>query len=163
VGAWQQSSDIYSYFPGAIVNQSISIRALGMLLLRADRISVILVIVVLLAAYAGFTQYEQAGVTGEERTALENRYNVIENDLAYIQINDEKPSLEQKLIEERAKPPPRSLPSRAQASDFSAAVVAYPAEQELQLTTFDRTDVSVPIGSKEFSSIRHVLEAEGET
>ena len=145
------------------MNQSISLRSLGTLLLRADRISLLLAVIVLLAAYAGFTQYQQAGETREERTALENRYRVIEDDLAYIQINDEKPGLEQKLIEERAKPPPQSLPSRAQASDFSAAMVAYPAEQELQLTTFDRADVSVPIGSKEFPSIRHILEAEGET
>ena len=142
------------------MNQSISLRALGTLLLRADRISLVLGIVVLLAAYAGFTQYRQAEETGEELTALENQYKIIEDDLAYIQ--DEKPGVEQKLIEERAKPPPQSLPSGAQAADFSAAVLSYADEQGLQLNTFDRTDVSVPIGSREVPSFRHALEAEGE-
>lgn len=145
------------------MSNSISFRQLVALLLRADRVVLLLGIIVLLAAYAGFNQYRDAQAVKGELDDLSTRYRVTEEDLVFLQGNDEKPGLEQKLIEERAKPPPQALPTRGAASDFSGLIVSYPAEQQLTLTTFDRIDVSVPIGSREVPAIRHSMEADGET
>ena len=141
--------------------QRLTVRQLINLLLRVDRISLILGLTIFIASYYGYSQYQQAGVVGEELDALERRFQVVQDDLNYLEANDETPALNATLERERAQPLPLSLPTRDQAQVFSADVVAYAAGQQLPLTTFDRTDSVIPVGNKEFPTLHHSVQAEG--
>ena len=143
------------------MNQRLTIRQLINLVLHVDRISLILGLTIFIATYYGYSQYQQAGEVGDELDALEKRFQVVEDDLAYLEANDETAALNATLDREKAQPVPLSLPTRDQAQVFSADVVAYAAGQQLPLTTFDRTETSVPVGDKEYPTIRHSVEAAG--
>lgn len=145
------------------MNPQLSVRQLGNLLLRVDRISLILGLTIFIATYYGYSQYQQAGQMRDERDALEKRLQVLQDDLAYLEANDETAALIATLDSEKEQPEPPSLPTLDQAQVFSADVVAYAAGQQLPLTTFDRTETLVPVGDKEFPTIRHSVEAEGST
>jgi len=141
--------------------QRLTVRQLINLLLRVDRISLILGLTIFIASYYGYSQYQQAGVVGEELDALESRFQVVQDDLNYLEANDETAALNATLETEKAQPQPLSLPTRDQAQSFSADVVAYAAGQQLPLTTFDRTDTSVPVGDQDYPTLHHSVQAEG--
>ena len=143
------------------MNQGITLRQLSTSLHRVDRLTLILGLVILIVAYAGFNQYKKATAAQEELSSLTGRIQVVQDDLAYFQANDETAALRQKLETERSKSPPQALPTQSAAREFSAKILSYAAEKGLPWTTFDRVDVSVPIGTKEFNSSHHSLEAQG--
>ena len=152
---------IYRRFQSAALNQRLTVPQLRTLLLRADKLSLVLSLAVAVAAYAWFTQYQALGETRGERSDLEGRFQVVRDDLAYLDANDETAALQESLEIEQAKPEPESLPSREEAGEFSRTMVDYAAIQELPLTTFDRVDTSVAVGEQEYPSFRHSLEAQG--
>ena len=161
MGPGQRSAFILRDIPGAALNQRLTVRQLINLLLRLDRISLILGLTIFISTYYGYSQYQQAGEMGDELDALEKRFQVVQDDLDYLEANDETAALNATLEREKAQPQPLSLPTRDQAQVFSADIVAYAAGQQLPLTTFDRTETLVPVGDKEFPTLHHSVQAEG--
>lgn len=145
------------------MNQRITIQQLVNLLRRADRLVLILGFAAVVAAYYGFTQYQGAGEARDKLSSIESRFQVVEDDLAYLRDNDETPFLQQNLEVERSKPEPQGLPSKEEAGEFGSAIVNYAAALELPLSTFERSEKSVLIGETEFPSIHHSMEAQGTT
>jgi len=141
--------------------QQLTVRQLINLLRRVDRLSLILGLTIFIATYYGYTQYQLAGEMGEELDALERRFQVVQDDLAYLEANDETAALNATLEREKAQPQPLSLPTRNQAQVFRADIIAYAAAQQLTFSTFDRTETLVPVGNQEFPSLHHTLEGEG--
>ncbi|MCI0780006.1 MAG: hypothetical protein J4O03_02325 [Chloroflexi bacterium] len=141
--------------------QQLTIRQLINLLRRVDRLSLILGLTIFIATYYGYSQYQLAGEMGEELDALERRFQVVQDDLAYLEANDETAALNATLEREKAQPQPVSLPTRDQAQVFSADIVAYAAGQQLPLTTFDRIETLVPVGKQEFPTLHHSVQTEG--
>ena len=88
------------------MNQNLSLRQLGLLLAHADRLVLALVIAVLAAGYYGYTQYVAATESKEELVSLEGRFTVVDDDLAYLEANDETALLQARLNTERAEPQP---------------------------------------------------------
>lgn len=152
---------IYGDFSSTTLTQDLSLRQIVTWLLRTDRLALVIGLAALVLAYVGFSQYRGAGQAEAELAALEKRFRVAEDDLAYLLANDDTPTLKQNLEAERSMPESQTLPSRSEASDFSGAIVEYAAIKGLPLTTFDRTDTSVAISGKEFPSLRHSVEAQG--
>lgn len=154
-------------------------------LIQADRLTLILVLCVLLSAFIGWSLYrgtpdfpglpqrqgtpdlpglpQRQGLTElrEELAAMKSRLKVVNDDLAYLEANDETASLQATLNEELAKPKPQALPSQAAVGEFSNTLFEYAASQGLSFTTFDKIDTSVSIGDTAYSSLRHSLEAQG--
>ncbi len=143
------------------MNRNLSFRQLGVFLLGADKLVLALIIAVLITGYFGYTKYVGATETREELSSLEGRFKVVDDDLAYLEANDETASLQARLDAERAKPQPQALPSQAAVGEFSNALFGYAAAQGLSFTTFDKTDTSVSIGDTAYPSLRHSLEAQG--
>lgn len=143
------------------MNQNLSFRQLGVFLLRSDRLVLALAIAVLAAGYFGYTLYLGATESRDELSSLEGRFAVVDDDLAYLEANDETASLQERLDAELAKPAPQALPSQAAVGEFSSALFGYAAAQGLSFTTFDKVDTSVSIGDTAYPSLRHSLEAQG--
>jgi len=143
------------------LNQSITLRQLSALLYRVDRLILVLGLVILVVAYVGYNQYRETTAAQEELATLTSRIRVIQDDLAYLQANDQTAALRGQLEGERSKSQPQALPTRPAAREFSEKVVNFAAENGLPFNTFDRVDASVPIGTKEFSSLHHSLEVQG--
>ena len=143
------------------MNQNLSFRQLGVFLLGADRMVLALIIAVLITGYFGYTKYVGASEASEELVSLEGRFTVVDDDLAYLEANDETTSLQARLDAERAKPQPQTIPSLAAVGEFSNALVEYAAAQGLSFTTFDKTDTPVSIGDAAYQSLHHSLEAQG--
>jgi hypothetical protein len=120
-----------------------------------------LAIAVLALGYFGYTQYLVATESRDELASLDGRFTVVDDDLAYLEANDETTSLQQRLDRELAKPAPQALPSQAAVGEFSNALFGYAAVQGLSFTTFDKIDTSVSIGDTAYPSLRHSLEAQG--
>ena len=120
-----------------------------------------LTLAVLVTSYFGYTEYVGVTETREELSSLEGRFKVLEDDLAYLEANDETDSLQARLAVERAKPQPQALPSQVDVQDFSNALFGYAATQGLSFSTFDKVDTSVSIGDTSYPSLRHSLEAQG--
>ena len=114
-----------------------------------------------LLANPRFFREGQVSNTREELSSLEGRFKVLEDDLAYLEANDETDSLQARLAVERAKPQPQALPSQVDVQDFSNALFGYAATQGLSFSTFDKVDTSVSIGDTSYPSLRHSLEAQG--
>ena len=140
------------------MNQNLSFRQLGVFLLGADRLVLALIIAVLITGYFGYTKYVGATETREELSSLEARFTVVDDDLAYLEANDDTASLQARLDAERAKPQTQALPSQAAVGEFSNALFA---SQGLAFPTFDKTDTSVSIGDTAYPSLRHSLESQG--
>ena len=157
----QRSASFQCGIQGAALNQNLSFRQLGVFLLRADRLVLALTLAVIVASYFGYTLYIGATETREELASLEGRFTVVDDDLAYLEANDETASLQERLDAERAKPQPQALPSQAAVREFSNALFGYAAAQGLSFTTFDKIETSVSIGDTAYSSLRHSLEAQG--
>ncbi len=115
-------------------------------------------IAVLAAGYFGYTKYIGASEAREELATLEGRFTVVDDDLAYLEANDETASLQARLNSERAKPQPQALPSQAAVGEFSNTLLAF---QGLAFPTFDKIGTSVSIGDTAYPSLRHSLEAQG--
>jgi hypothetical protein len=143
------------------MNQNLSIRQLGLFLAHADRLVLALVIAVLAAGGYGYTQYVEATESKDELASLEGRFTVVDDDLAYLEANDETTSLQARLNTERAKPQPQALPSPAAVGEFSSALLRFGAEQGLSFPTFDKIDTSVSIGDTAYPSLRHSVETQG--
>ena len=142
------------------MNQSINLGQLGALLRRVDRLTLMLGLVILIAAYFGFNEYREATAGQEELSTLTGQMRVVQDDLAYGQANDETASLRQQLEGERSKPQSEALPTQPAARNFSDNIFSYAAENGFPWTAFGRVDASVPIGAKEFSAIHLSLEAQ---
>ena len=140
------------------MSKHLSLRQLGVILLRGDRLVLALTLAVLVTGYFGYTEYVGATETREELSSLQGRVKVVDDDLAYFEANDETASLQARLDSERAKPQPQSLPSQAAVREFSNSLLGY---QGLSFNTFDKVDTSVSIGETAYPSFRHSLEAQG--
>jgi len=145
------------------LNRQITLQQLVTLVRRADRLALILGLVAVLAAYYGYSQYREASEARDKLASIESRFQVVEDDLAYLRDNDETPFLQQNLEVERSKPELQGLPSKDEAAKFSLAIVNYAADLGLPLSTFERSEESVLIGETEFPSIHHRMEAQGDT